>query len=38
MASGVPVHMGVAARVLIWTVSARFGILAEDVIAETFVG
>ena len=30
--------MGVAARVVIWTVLALFGILTEDVIAEMFVG
>ena len=31
-------HIGVAVRVLIWTVSAWLWVLAEDVIAETFAG
>ena len=30
--------VGFPSRVLIWTVLALFGVLAEDVIVETFVG
>ena len=33
-----PVHISVAVQVLIWTVPALFGVLAEDVLVETFAG